>query len=435
MCKPPLTFKSIQIMRKFTLLLVFLSVLKMGFSQPTVNGKLKVFIDCSNTGCDQDFIRSEINMVDFLLDRIAADVHVLITSQDTGSGGDQFQLIFFGQNKYKNHRDTIRFSTDPNVTDFEERDQLLLYLKLGLAPMIAKTNQAGNVSISLKSDGIENLPKDITEDKWNYWVYRVGGNGSINTDQVYRSTSLRGNISARRITDKFKIRFSLFGGISNNTYEYEDDNGDPVEEIVKNENFEFENLTVWSINDRWSYGYELNFENSTFSNYKGKTIILPQIEYAFFPYKDLNSKYLTLRYGVGVQNNNYYDTTIYDRKTEFLAGQQLALTLGLNQKWGTVNAQMSWRNYFHDWSVNNLGISAGMDVRITGGLSFYFYLFGGVIHDQLNLKKGGASEAEVLTRRRQLASSFEFNSFFGINYRFGSKLNNFVNPRFEGPDW
>ncbi len=422
-------------MKKIAVLFIFIFIVIEGYSQANSKTKLKVFIDCSNTGCDQTFIRTEINMVDFLLDRVASDVHVLITSQDTGSGGDQFQLIFFGQNAFKNHRDTLRFSTDPNVTDFEEREQLLLYLKLGLAPLVAKTNQASRISISMKTDEADDLDEETSKDKWNYWVYRVGGNGSINMDQVYKSLSLRGSLSAVRITDKYKTRFNLRSGVTENSYEYEDDGGNLVVEKVENENYEFENLMVWSIDDRWSYGYELNFENSTFSNYRAKAIFLPQIEFAFFPYKELNSKYLTLRYGIGLQSNHYYDSTIYNKNNEFLTGQQVAVTLGLNQKWGTVNAQLSWRNYFHDWSVNNLGISTGMDVRITGGLSFYVYLFGGVIHDQLNLKKGGASETEVLTRRRQLASSFEFNTFFGLNYRFGSKLNNFVNPRFEGPDW
>jgi len=58
--------------------------------------RLKVFIDC-NRGCDMNFIRTEINIVDFLLDRQAADVHVLITEQETGGGGTQFQFIFFGR--------------------------------------------------------------------------------------------------------------------------------------------------------------------------------------------------------------------------------------------------------------------------------------------------------------------------------------------------
>jgi hypothetical protein len=79
-----------------------------------------------------------------------------------------------------------------------------------------------------------------------------------------------------------------------------------------------------------------------------------------------------------------------------------------------------------------MGINANTDVRITGGLSFFIHLNGSIIHNQISLIKGGATEQEVLTRKRQLASNFNYNSSFGLTFRFGSILNNFVNPRFEG---
>ena len=40
-------------------------------------------------------MRTELNLVDFMLDQRASDVDVLITEQNTGSGGSQFQFIFF----------------------------------------------------------------------------------------------------------------------------------------------------------------------------------------------------------------------------------------------------------------------------------------------------------------------------------------------------
>jgi hypothetical protein len=40
--------------------------------------KLSVFVDC-NTYCDMNFIRTELTLVDFLLDRTVADVHILIS--------------------------------------------------------------------------------------------------------------------------------------------------------------------------------------------------------------------------------------------------------------------------------------------------------------------------------------------------------------------
>src|SRR5512138_3587077 len=175
-------------MRKFLPLLTFLLFTFLLHAQDNSTlHRLKVFIDCSNTWCDQTFIKTEINIVDYLLDNQAADVHVLITEQGTGSGGSQFQLIFYGQNQFKNQSDTIRFNIKPNSTDFERRDVFIKYLKLGLAPFIAKTSSASGVTINMKQENTNNEKKSQapTKDPWNYWVLRINANGNINADAVY----------------------------------------------------------------------------------------------------------------------------------------------------------------------------------------------------------------------------------------------------------
>src|SRR6187401_3857122 len=130
-------------------LVFFTFLIKAQNTQPA--HRLKVFIDCSNTWCDQTFIKTEINIVDFLLDNQAADLHILITEQETGGGGSQYQLIFFGQNKFKQMTDTLRFNTDANATDFEERDLLIKYLKLGLTPYIVKAGNGKDIVIEMKT--------------------------------------------------------------------------------------------------------------------------------------------------------------------------------------------------------------------------------------------------------------------------------------------
>ncbi|MBK6825516.1 MAG: hypothetical protein IPG86_00830 [Chitinophagaceae bacterium] len=141
--------------------ILYLTSPHWGWSQNNYPDRLKVFIDCQS-GCDLTFIRSEINIVDFLLDRVAADVHVLITDQNTGGGGDQYQLIFFGQHQFREIKDTIRFINQPNNTDFEERDLLLKYLKLGLAPYIVRTKAAESVDIKMKTDKVQDSASNNT---------------------------------------------------------------------------------------------------------------------------------------------------------------------------------------------------------------------------------------------------------------------------------
>jgi hypothetical protein len=146
----------------------------------------------------------------------------------------------------------------------------------------------------------------------------------------------------------------------------------------------------------------------------------------------VNSRSFILRYGVDVNHNRYFDTTIYNKIVETLYGHRFSTALTFNKKWGTFFTGLSYRNYFKAWRLNSMGISVRADVRVTGGLSFFINANGSLVHNQVNLVKGDISEQDVLTRKRQLASTYNYYTGFGLNFRFGSILNNFVNPRFEG---
>lgn len=420
-------------MNKIIFLCIFYVITpKWSWSQNNYPDRLKVFIDCQS-GCDMTFIRSEINIVDFLLDRVAADVHVLITEQDTGGGGEQFQLIFFGQQQFRGLKDTIRFINQPNNTDFEERDLLLKYIKLGLAPYIVRTKTAESVDIKMKTDKIQDSTNEATKtkDPWNYWVFTIETYGSLNKDAVYNESSFNGNLTARRITDKSKFGIELRGGKNKSQFEYEDDNGNIQKFVNRNNNYNFSQYLVKSITDHWSWGYQVEASRNTFSNNKFRALLQTGIEYNIFPYKLVNTKSLTFSYLLDVRENKYIDSTLYDRTRETLMGHSVRAKLSLNQKWGTIRVGTEYHNYFHNWKYLNLEANVELEIRVTGGLSFSIYSSGSLIRDQLFLPKEGATAQEVLTRRRQLASGYSFFTYFGINYRFGSKLNNFVNPRFD----
>ncbi len=414
-------------------LLSFTILFSLAQNSTQTTQRLKVFIDCSNTWCDMTFIKTEINIVDFLLDYQAADLHVLITQQSTGSGGSQYQLIFFGKNQFKNQSDTIRFNTSYTATEFERRDLFVKYLKLGLAPFIAKTASVSGVTISMKQDAASEGKKDTaaTKDPWNYWVLRVSANGNINADEVYKSLRYSGRFAANRVTEDLKVSFSFYGSKNKTTYEYETTNG-TEKFTVDNDDYGFNHYLIKSINSHWSYGYEANLNSSTFSNNKRRLYLRTGVEYDIYPYKDVNTKFFTISYTVDIRRNKYYDTTLYNKTAETLTGHSAEVNVSFNQKWGTASFGASYHNYFHNWKYFNIGANMFLNVRISGGLSFNIGAFGGLTRDQLYLPKGGATEQEVLTRRRQLASGYNYYTHFGLSYRFGSKLSNFVNPRFEG---
>ena len=421
-------------MRKLVLLaaLSFFTFLIKAQNNPQSPHRLKVFIDCSNTWCDHTFIRTEINIVDFLLDNQAADLHILITEQSTGSGGSQYQLIFFGQNRFKQMTDTLRFNTDPNATDFEERDMLIKYLKLGLTRYIIAAGNGNDIAIEMKrkEDEKKKDTSATTKDPWNYWVFRMGANGYISADEVYKTSRLGGNLAANRVTEELKVGFEMYGGKNRDSYYLEDSTS--KEKIVnKNEDYSFQHYLIKSISDHWSYGYEATYSRNTFSNNKGRIFFRTGVEYDIFPYKEVNTKFFTLSYTVDVRRNSYFDTTLFDKIKETLFGHTVEANLSFKQKWGTIEFGVDYHNYFHNWKYLNLGVNGELDIRITGGLSVNFYAYAELSRDQIYLPKEEADITEVLTRRRQIASGYNFFTHFGLNYRFGSKLNNFVNPRFD----
>lgn len=431
-------------MRHLLFLIVFSLLSTMCFSQNPEQQKLKIFIDC-RVYCDENYIKSNTTFVDFVTDRVASDVHILLTSVVTGSGGKRMQLIFFGQNNYKSRTDTLIYNELPNATNAETRIQIAKRIRLGLIPFLSKTatlnvanKNSNDVSPQKKTDTLPAVPEKInpssqgsqTKDKWNYWVYKIGGDGSYSADQNYKSSNINSYITANRTTDKLKVNFSISANNNNSTYKYED-NGMLTSYKVKNNSFFITHYLYKSLSDHWSVGYDAEVSNSTFSNYKSKKYVSAGVEYAIFPYKLVDNKFFAVSYHLAMAHNNYYDTTIFNQTSEWLSSQKLKARVAINQKWGYVNAGVTYSNFFKDWKLNNLLLSLDVNIRITGGLSFYVYSYGGLVHDQVYLVKGNASVQDILTRRRQLQSSFNFYSGIGITYRFGSILNNFVNPRFS----
>ncbi len=406
------------------------------FAQDILPGKLKVFLDC-RTRCDFNYIRSEINIVDYMINQHEADVHILINNQSTGGGGGKTQVIFYGKHRFSSMLDTLSYSYPPNQAASQQRDLMLQYLKLGLAPYLAKSLMATQVEIKTKADEDKlQLIKKIDQtpsDPWRYWSQVFGVNGNVRLDQLYQVLRTSGYFQSTKTTEDLKIRFRVSAGRELSTYKYDTDSG-TVKTVVDNSDFNARHFIARGIDKNWTYGYETSFTNSTFTNLKSSLYFSTGLERSLFPYTHINNKFVALRYGLDVRGNHYYDSTIFDKKKELLFGQKMILSLKYNQRWGYLEGGVKYRNYFQDWGLYNLSVNSSLNIRLTGALSINVDLYGALVHDQINLAQGEASKDDVLTRKRQMASAYTFATWFGVNYRFGSSVNNFVNPRFEGVD-
>ncbi|MBN3581369.1 hypothetical protein JYB64_03150 [Algoriphagus aestuarii] len=439
-------------------ILCFFSLTAHSFSQTLIDNnnppnKLRVFIDgCDRRdgGCDMDYIRTEITAVDFYRDNQSADLFLLINNNTSGGGGRQYQLLFIGQqNIHAGRRDTLYVNTKQTDTDFEVREKLTRFIKLGLAPYVAKTKAGEDIEINMKTESgssVDTVEESL--DPWNYWVFNLGSDANIELEELSKQINYGGEINIDRITDKWKI--SLSGRIDERlrrTIQKEprvDDNGNPVLDEEGNpiiddvENkfdvseFGFSHQLVKSISPKWSYGYDIAGRQNTRFNYKFQTSFRPALEYNFFPESVQNSRFLRVNYGIEVRNNSYVEETIYEVLKETRLLHSLRASLGLNQRWGTLEVGYRLRNYLDDFSSWSTGLNISAEVRVTGNFSFFLRVEGNYVKDQIYLASGDYTEQDILSGRVTLPSAYNIDSRFGFNYRFGSNLNNFVNRRFFG---
>lgn len=401
------------------------------FSQESV----KVFLDCQNyqLDCFEDYIRAEISFVEFVRDRKIANVHLLPTYQSTASNGVKVSLIIIGQEIFKNRNDTLMFFREMNESDSEYRTKLLNHIKAALIPYLAKTNQLNLISIvgiKTNKDSSATLRKESEKkDKWNYWVFRTDFSGYANGDNNYTSAYLSGNFSASRTTEKLKVDISFNSNTNRNKYNYEID-GEKKTTFNKQKNHSFSTSIIKSINGHWSYGGFLSVNNSLYQNFKLQVNPSTGLEYNFFPYSKYNQKYIVLRYIFGVQMNNYYKTTIYEKLRENLGEHSIGIYSNFVQKWGNVSTSLTWQNLLNDLRKNSIQFGNSMTIRLTKGLNISFDTNFSSIHNQINLQKGDATFEDVLIRRRQLATSFDYYAGVRLSFTFGSIYNNVVNPRF-----
>jgi hypothetical protein len=402
----------------FSLILLFINA----FSQQEATKSdtlrkdaLNVFMEAS------DYIRKEIPYVNYVRDIKDAGVYIISTSQNTGSGGREYTYFLVGQNENSGMRDTLSYVTSPDDSQDERRIKEVRTLKIGLMRYVAKTPLAEYMKISFT----EPLSETVSSDKWNSWVFRTSVNGWLDGQQAYKSTNIYGNINASRVTEKWKIDLRA-------RYNYGIDEFEIDDEIISstNNSKSVNALIVKSITDHWSYGGSAIIGSSSYNNQKFSATFMPGIEYDVFPYSESTRRQLRLLYTVGYGYVSYMDTTIYNKTKEGHFLHSISAAYEVVQKWGSINVSLNYSNYLHDWSKNNLSLNGFLDLRIAKGLSVNFGGGASIIHDQLGLVKGGATAEEVLLRRKELATQFQYFTSFGFSYTFGSIYNNVVNPRF-----
>jgi len=380
---------------------------------------VKIFLDCQS--CDLNYTRQQISYVNFVRDVKEAQVFILITQQNAGSGGTQYTLTFQGLGIYSGMNDTLVYTSSPDETSTIVREKKNNMLQMGLMKYVARTPVYSEIEIRHNTE----LEQEQVVDKWNNWVFSIGTEPQFQAEESDRQLQLRNSINITKVTPDIKLELELDQRYSRRRV-IEDDFDTTY---VTNE-FQGDNLFVKSLGEHWSAGIKWNIGTSTRENYGLRTDILPSVEYDLFPYSEATHRQLRFLYSIGMQYNNYNDSTIYNKLKENLFKQEFNIAFQIQKKWGSVNLSLLASNYINDFSKNRVELNTSLNLRIFKGLSLQ--ISGGVAHinDQVNLKKGDISEADRLLELRELSTQYRIEGGIGLTYTFGSIYNNIVNPRF-----
>lgn len=395
---------------------------------------IKVFVDCPDfsNGCDIDFFRTEITFVNYTQNPQDAEVHILITTQQTGGGGTAYTITLIGQHRFAGKADTLHYDAPPAQAADDARRGVKRVLELGLVGYAATTPLGDRLHVSYDAP---HGSAAVVHDPWNYWAFQVSLNGNLSGQQSIHSGGAFANLSANRITEQWKLSFSAYYNYNESDYKLPvtDTLGNPIgTETLSSfsRGYGGNALIVKSIGRHWGIGAVGSLTNSTFNNEHTWVRAAPAVEYDLFPYSQSTRQLLTLHYEIGASHFRYYHETLYGKTTQTLFDQSLTLSATVKQPWGSVNASVQGANFLYDFKKNHLTFFGGTQLNLYRGLSLQFQGSLTLQHDQLFLSDQGNTPQQIILQQHALASSFSYFTFFGFSFNFGSIFNNIVNSHF-----
>lgn len=386
---------------------------------------IKVFLDCSNSGCHEEYLREEIELVEYVRDRSDADVHVLVTSARTGARGREYTLSFIGQGRFAATSRTLIVTSEASDSEDRVRRALATGLTVGLLSYIAPDSIPATLAVTAEL-ATTGQAAGAAGDRWNRWIFSLNGNASLQSEESTREREWGLSIGADRVTPAWKI--TLGAHFNNSREEFDLDEDQPL--AVERRNRSLNWLTVRALGEHWSIGATGGLRSSTFDNTEFDVRAAPAVEWNFFPYSMYTRRQLRVLYAVGGSHTRYFEETLFLKTKETRARQELSGTYEQREPWGTLEGTVNSSNYFPGVSTHRLGLDAEVDIRITRGLSLSVEASTSRIRDQLSLPRRDATSEEVLLRLRRLRSDFEASLELGVTYQFGSRFASIVNPRF-----
>ena len=384
---------------------------------------INLFIKCDR--CDNNFLKNEISYVNHVREQGLADIQLFIYRNRNANNGNRYSLDFIGKNSFSDKKITLILDTNPKFTSDEVRNALKKKIDVGLIYFLVESDISDKITI--KYDTLinnNNNSKKLSSDKWKNWVFQSAGSVNFENETSRNESNVRLELDADKITNKIKLQFDIDFDRSISKYESQNNTY-----LSKRNRKSIQAKSVWSINDKWSAGFNAGASGDTYQNINYRYYFMPAIEYSFFPYYEFIRREMVLNYRIGYGYRNYIEETIYDKFEENVYLHQLAFETRFRQPWGEIYTNLRGKTFLQDPSKNSFSLDSWFSIRVFEGLSLRF---GGeieIIRDQLSLPKGNASIEDLLLQQQEIATDFRSEFRISISYTFGSAFNNYLNSR------
>ena len=408
---------------RWVMMLVLLCVLPSSAGAQDVNGRLKVYLDCNN--CFGDYIREEVNMVEYVRDPAEADVHIIVSAADTASGGIERAVALIGLGRFKGMDFNLRAISQTSDTEDTQRQRLATAITIGLLNYLSREGVKGGLTVEVEQSAQPGQAAPAS-DPWNFWVMSIQGQIAMAGEESSRQLDLSAELGADRITDAWKITMGLEYEHQREDFDLDED--EPLRAVRKE--IDFDGLLARSVNDHWSIGGRASIDSSTFDNIAIRLFTGPAIEYNLFPYSQYTRRQLRFGYAVGPYVARYREQTLLLTFRDTMAQQEATVTLDQREQWGSLQAEFEYSSFLPDASLYRIQLEGDVNVRLARGLSLSIEGSTSRLRDQISIPRRGVTDEEILLRLRRLRSGYEYNLQIGLTYTFGSIFNTIVNPRF-----
>ncbi|MCU0617385.1 MAG: hypothetical protein MUD17_09945 [Gemmatimonadaceae bacterium] len=155
------------------------------------------------------------------------------------------------------------------------------------------------------------------------------------------------------------------------------------------------------------------------------------MEANLYPWADATRRQFTASYALAYNRFDYQQRTVFGEVQEARPSHVLTLATNVRQKWGSLDLSARGSQFLHDLARTELSVGGSVRLQLVKGLSLTVDGRYSRVRDQIYLPGERLTNEEILVRQRALATGYQYFTFVGVSYTFGSIYNTIVNPRLD----